>query len=101
MKNGHAFTSTHLNASRIHMCIYTYASGSACGVTFIVVVHGHGDSSSNPGRDCISHRDKTLGKGMHPTIHHEAMGKIVEQSEIFNLSIVTSLEEKKIYIKTF
>ena len=44
----------------------------------IVVGNGHGDTSSNPERDCacISHSTNTLGKGMNPIILPSAMGKI-------------------------
>ena len=41
----------------------------------IVVGNGHDDTSSNPGRDCISHSTNTLGKGMNPIILPPAMGK--------------------------
>ena len=37
----------------------------------IVVGNGHDDTSSIPGRDCISHSTNTLGKGILPP----AMGK--------------------------
>ena len=47
----------------------------ARGVMVIVVGNGHGDTSSNPGRDCISHSTNTLGKGMNPIILPPAMGK--------------------------
>ena len=47
----------------------------ACGVMVIVVGNGHGDTSSNPGRDCISHSTNTLGKGMNPISLPPAMGK--------------------------
>ena len=36
------------------------------GVTFIAVINGPGDTSSNP--ICIWHSANTLGKGMNPTI---------------------------------
>ena len=41
----------------------------------IVVGNGHGDMSSNPGRDCISYSTNTLGKGMNLIILPPAMGK--------------------------
>ena len=41
----------------------------------IVLGNGHGNMSSNPGRDCISHSTNTLGKGMNPIILPPAMGK--------------------------
>ena len=41
----------------------------------IVAGIGHGDTSSNPGTDCISHSTNTLGKGMNPIILPPAMGK--------------------------
>ena len=49
--------------------------GGAHGVMVIVVENGHGDTSSNPGRDCISHCTNTLGKGMNPIILPPVMGK--------------------------
>ena len=49
--------------------------GGARGVMVIIVGNGHGDTSSNPGRDCISHSTNTLEKGMNPNILPPAMGK--------------------------
>ena len=49
--------------------------GGARGVIVIVVGNEHGDTSSNPGRDCISHSTNTLGKDMNPIILPLAMGK--------------------------
>ena len=49
--------------------------GGDRGVMVIVVGNGHDDSSSNPGRDCISHSTNTLGKGMNPIILLPAMDK--------------------------
>ena len=48
------------------MRLYQVLDGGARGVMVIVV--GHGDTSSNPERDCISHSTNTLGKGMNPII---------------------------------
>ncbi len=48
--------------------------GGARDVMVIVVGNGHGDKSSNPGRDLL-HRTYTLGKGMNPIILPPAMGK--------------------------
>ena len=50
-------------------CVY------ARGVMVIVLGNGHGDSSSNPERHCISHSTNTLVKGMYPIILPPAMGK--------------------------
>ena len=47
----------------------------ARGVIVIVVGNGHGDTSSNPEQDCISHSSNTLGKGMNPIILTPAMCK--------------------------
>ena len=47
----------------------------ARGVMVIVVEIEHDDTSSNPGRDFISHCTNTLGKGMNPIIPPPAMGK--------------------------
>ena len=33
--------------------LYVFILGGACGVMVIVVGNGHGDMSSNPGRDCL------------------------------------------------
>ena len=49
--------------------------GGARGVVVIVVGNEHGDTSSNPGQDCISHSTNTLRKGMNPIILPPAMGK--------------------------
>ena len=49
--------------------------GGARGVMVIVVGNGHGDTSSNHGRDSISHSTNTLGKGMNPIILLPAMVK--------------------------
>ena len=55
---------------------YTYVYiGGARSVMVIVLGKGHGDTSSNPGRDCISYSANTLGKGMNPIILTPAMGK--------------------------
>ena len=62
----------------------------------IVIGNGHGDTSSNPGRDCISHSTNTLGKGMNRIIHLPAMGKIVGQTRFFSLGEVTRLGEGKL-----
>ena len=43
------------------------------GVMVIVVENGHGDMSSNPGRDCYI----SPGKGMNPTINR-SVGLVVE-----------------------
>ena len=50
-------------------------NGGAHGVKVIVTGYGHGNSSSNPGPDCISHNTNTLGKGMNPNILPSAMVK--------------------------
>ena len=49
--------------------------GGARGVVVIVVGNGHGDTSSNPETDCISHSTNTLGEGMNPIILPPAIGK--------------------------
>ena len=49
--------------------------GGACGVMVIDIGNGHGDTSSNPGWDCVSHSTNTLKKGMNPIILPPAMGK--------------------------
>ena len=48
---------------------------------------------------CISDSTNTLGKGMNPTTLPPAMGKIVEQTEHFNLGMATSLGEGKLWIQ--
>ena len=59
----------------IHKTLW-HICGGARGVVVIVVGNGHGDTSSNPGRDwLISHSTNTLGEGMNPIILPPAMGK--------------------------
>ena len=44
----------------------------------IVAGYGHGDTSSNPGPDCVSNTlisTNTIGKGMNPIVLPPAMGK--------------------------
>ena len=65
----------------------------------IVVVNGHGDTSSKP--DCISHSTNTLGKCMNPIILPPAMGKIVGQTKFFSLGEATGLGEGKLWIETY
>ena len=48
--------------------------GGARGVMVIIVGNGHGDTSSNPGRDWL-HFTNTLGKDMNPITLPPAMGK--------------------------
>ena len=52
-------------------------SGGACGVMVIVIGNGHGDTSSNPGREWLHFHIALipLGKGMNPIILPPAMGK--------------------------
>ena len=59
--------------ARMYVCAYVYIN--IRDVIVIVVGNGHGDTSSNPGRDCISHSTNTLGKGMTPIILPPAMRK--------------------------
>ena len=47
---------------------------------------------------CISYSTDTLGKGMNTTVLPIAMGKIVGQTDLFNLGMVTGLGEGKIWI---
>ena len=54
--------------------MYRGWSGGARGVMVIIVGNGHGDTSSNPGRDWL-HSTNTLAKGMNPIILPPAMGK--------------------------
>ena len=74
--------------------------GGAGGVMVIVIGNEHGDTSSNPRRDCISHSTNTIGKGMNPIILPPAMGKIEGQIRFFSLGKATSLGERKLWIKT-
>ena len=46
----------------------------------------------------ISHSSNTFGKVMHPLILFPAMGKIVGQTELFNLGMATDLGEEKLWI---
>ena len=50
--------------------LISHKIGGARGVMVIVVGNGHGDMSSNPGRDWFH-----IGKGMNPIILPPAMGK--------------------------
>ena len=79
----------------------TLVYGGARGVVIIVVGNGHGDTSSNPGRDWL-HFTLHLypWKGMNPIILLPAMGKIVEQTRFFSLGYATSLGEGKLWIQT-
>ncbi len=43
---------------------------------------------------CISHSVNTLGKGMNPIILASTIGKIVGQTELFNLCRATGQEGK-------
>ena len=80
----------------IYVSHKNFRDGGARGVMVIIVGNGHGDASSNPGRDCISHRTNTLQKGMNPIILPPAMGKIVGQTVFFSLGEATSLGERKL-----
>ena len=64
----------------------------------IVIGNGHGDMSSNPGRDWLHFT--CLGKGMNPIILPPAMGKIVGQTRFFGLDEATSLGKGKFWIQT-
>ena len=44
------------------------------GAVVIVAGYGHGDTSSNPGPDYISHSTNTLGKGMNPKYSPSSYG---------------------------
>ena len=58
------------------MIKYSSICGGAGGVMVIVVVNGHGDTSSKLDEtDCISHSTDTLWKGMNSIILPPAMGK--------------------------
>ena len=86
----------------IYIYIYIYigrcpwCKGGARDVIVIVVGNGHDDTTSNPGRDCITHSTNTLGKGMNPIILPPTMAKIVGQIRFFSLGEVTSLGEGKL-----
>ena len=56
---------------------YIEILGGACDVMVIVVGNGHGDTSSNPGRDWLHFTWALipLGKGMNSIILPPAMGK--------------------------
>ena len=71
-----------LEYSKPYNCIQIICGG-ARGVMAIVVGKGHGDTSSNPGRNWL-----------------QAMGKIVGQSSFFSLGDTTSLGEAKLWIQT-
>ena len=48
----------------------------------------------------VSHKTNTVGKGMNQTILPPGKGKIVRQTELFNLGIATRLGEGKFLIQT-
>ena len=52
---------------------YSYCGG-AHGVMVSVAGSGHGDTSSNPGPDCISHSTNALGKCMNPKYSPSSYG---------------------------
>ena len=57
------------------LCISPFLGG-ARGVMVIIIGNGHGDTSSNPGRDWLHFtKDSYLRKGMNPIILPPAMGK--------------------------
>ena len=58
-----------------------------------LVENGLGDTSSNPGRDCILHRANTIGKNIDPIILPPPM---VGQTELFNFGMATSLGKEKL-----
>ena len=62
-----------LQASLVDQLILS--SGGVRGVMVIVLGNEHGNTSSNPGPDCISHSTNTLGKGMNLIILPPAMSK--------------------------
>ena len=47
------YSSTYSSDETDIITIYNEHSGGACGVMVIVVGNGHGDTSSNPGRDWL------------------------------------------------
>ena len=69
--------SRYVNGSAYFRGLPLSVNGGARGVMVIVAGCGHGDTSSNPGRDWLhfSHSTNTLGKGMNPNILPPAMGK--------------------------
>ena len=54
----------------------------------IVVGNEHGDTSSIPPRDCISHSTNTLGKGTNPIILPPAMSKL--QSRLVSSALLSN-----------
>ena len=68
--------------------VKSFAEG-ARGVMVNIIGNGHGDASSNPGGDCISHSTNTLGKGMNPIILPPAMGKL--QARLDSSALVRQL----------
>ena len=73
-KHRHTQTHTHTH-THTHTYIYIYIYIYIYGVIVIVLENGPYDTSSNPGRDCISHSANTLGKCMNPIILPPAMWK--------------------------
>ena len=67
--------------------------GVARGVMVIVIGNGHGDTSSNPGREW-SHSTNTLGKDMNPIILPPAM-----QTRLFSLGKNSEFKPVKLRLK--
>ena len=77
IKNGGVYASWDWRIELKILCRISSAvpySGGARGVMVIVVENGHGDTSSNPGRNWL-HSSNTIGKSMNPIILPPAMGK--------------------------
>ena len=55
-----------------NLCNPSLFNNNVHDLTVTIVENGHGDSSSNPRRDCISYSTNTLEKGMNPTILYPA-----------------------------
>ena len=72
--------------------LYIYSS-STYGVVVNIIGNGHSNMSSNP--DCIFYSTNTLRRDMNSTNLPQAMGKIVGQTVLFSLGLVTCLGEGK------
>ena len=64
-----------LNYIRIMEKCLKHFHWGAYGVMVIVAGNGHGDTSSNPEADCISHSTNIFEKELNPIILPLAIGK--------------------------
>ena len=90
------------NIFYIHLCSFIFVYEDARGVTVIVVRRGLGYLSSNPERGCLYFTLALicLEKVWIQLFSLSAIGKIIWQTALFDLCIVTGLREGKLWIQT-